>query len=495
MGANETPISVPLTISRKGPDTLQQQISSQLRQMIVDRQLPPGTRLSSIREFARQLDVSVNTVRFAYQELISEGIVTTAAAAGTFVASPLPQAQALAAASVPAEPAAKRHFHRFPPVFRGSGAIIDRARQREGVIDFWAGRTDPRRFPVREWRRLVNLHLQHSAGNLTDYGDPAGFAPLRQAISDHLARARGFRPTPEQVLITGGIQQALSVVAMLLLAPGSGVVTELPTYHGATAVFRGFGAHVIRVPVDNDGLVTDRLPNEPVALSYVTPSHQHPTGHIMSMERRARLLDWSARNGAYVIEDDYDSDFCFESGPLPALASLDTRGSVIYLGTFSKTMGAGLRLGYMVVPEELVDVATNVMAMVSFGRPWLDQAVMADYIASGSYALRLRQLRTTSGARLDDLREALRHYFGDAAITGLGDGMHVIWHLPPEMPSSTAMCQAALPHGVRVYSPKAGGADVTGFEAENERMLIFGYASLTSEEIWTGLARLASVRF
>ncbi len=491
----DIPVQIPLTLIRQSPQPLQDQICMQLRVLVRDGRLRPGTRLTSIRELSAQLGVSFNTVKFAYQQLISEGYLTTSKAKGTFVAKALPD-QPHPTFRPPPEPERKieRHAVRFPPRFQGHGMIMVRNRPKPEAIDFWAGRTDPRMFPVKDWRHLTNVRLQDGDANLTDYGDAAGLLALRRAVADHLARARSFQPDPFQVVITAGIQEALSVAARLFLAQGSRAATEGPCYKGASYAFQGFGADIARVPVDEDGIRVDLLPRTDVSLVYVTPSHQYPLGHILSMKRREALLAWSSESGAYILEDDYDSDFRFEDSPLPALASLDRTGSVIYLGTFSKVMGAGLRLGYMVLPPELVDLAATVKSLFSFSHPWLVQAVMADFIDTGEYAKRLRQMRHDRMTRRDCLREALRHYFGDVTLAGLSGGMHVVWHLPEQFPSSSALQAAAAKLGVHVYSPDAGGADMTGNEALNERLLFFGYASLSRDEIWEGIRRLAEAR-
>ncbi|MDD3449612.1 MAG: PLP-dependent aminotransferase family protein [Gammaproteobacteria bacterium] len=491
MNELEIPVQIPLNISKRSADSLQRQICAQLRELISAGHLRPGTRLTSIREMAVQLGVSFNTVKLAYQQLISEGHLVTSEAKGTFVAPVSPEQRVFLGSPPTTAPSPERHAARFPPPFRGRSQINPRRKADPGAIDFWAGRTDPRSFPIREWRHLINAQLQHAGANLTDYGDAAGLDALRSAIAGHLARARGFRPDPRQVVVTAGIQEALSISARLFLEPSSTAVTEAPCYKGASYVFESFGARIVRVGIDEEGIRVDRLPAQRAAIVYVTPSHQYPLGHIMSMERRHALLEWAATSGAYVLEDDYDCDFRFENSPLPALAALDKRGSVIYLGTFSKAMGVGLRLGYMVLPHELVEPATTVKALFSYCQPWLVQAAMAEFIASGDYARRLRQVRHDQKVRRDCLRDALQRNFGDVKLKGLRGGMHVVWHLPPEFPPASEVQRAAAEHRVNVYNPEAGGADVTECRTLNERLLVFGYASLSSVEIMEGISRLA----
>ena len=493
MSEIKVPVQLPLSVSSNRSETLQDQICTQLRERVTDGRLKLGTKLTSIRELAAQLDISLNTVKLAYRQLVSEGYLETFGAKGTFITHMLPEEGLFSQRPAKIEATVKRHPDRFPPAFRNPGRIITREPSSDKVIDFWAGRTDPRSFPIREWRNLTNFHLQQSRANLTDYVEAAGLAKLRHAIADHLARARSFRPEPEQIIITAGIQETLNIAARLFLKRGAMAVVETPCYKGASYVFQSLGAEISRVEVDEDGLRVDQIPEGPAALAFVTPSHQYPTGNLMSMERRDALLDWASQSGAYILEDDYDSDFRFEHSPLPALTAIDKSGCVIYLGTFSKAMGAGLRLGYMVLPPELVDIATSVKMLFSYSHPWLVQAVMADFINSGDYAKQLRQVRQDRMHRRDFLHETLQHHFGEVTLRGLTDGMHVVWHLPPELPSSSALQQAVRPLGVRIYTPESGGADITGCENLNECLLVFGYASLSNETIWEGIRRLASV--
>lgn len=492
MNDSDAPVQLPLTISRSPEESLQQQVVRQIRRSIIDGRLPLGTRLTSIRELAAQLGLSLNTVKLAYQQLQSEGFIETSEARGTYVAHVLPDESVPPLVfDTPSHPV--RHASLHPPAFVPEGRVNRRPPPDARVIDFWPGRTDPRQFPGQQWRQLLLNRLRTTAGNMTDYCDAAGLDDLREAIAAHLGRARGLKCEPQRVIVTSGVQEALCICAKLLIAPGAAAVTEAPCYMGASHALTGFGAHIIRVRVDAHGLVTSELPEAPAALVYLTPSHQFPLGRTLTLERRFQLLDWAARTGAYIVEDDYDGDFRFESSPLPALAALDGQGAVIYLGTFSKVMGAGLRLGYMVVPHELAAAAADVKSLFSVSHEWLSQAVMADFMMSGDYVKRLRHMRHDRRERREALFHALQHHFGDVKLRGLSGGMHLVWHVPKGFPSAREIETRAAGRGLRVYTPQAAGADTAGCDELNASALVFGYASLTPAEIWRGIETLAGV--
>lgn len=487
----QTPLQMPLIVSRVSPVSLQDQIYSQIKQNITTQCLQRGVRLPSIRELSQQLHVSLNTVKLAYEQLLSEGYLVTSRGRGTFVTRSLPDDCLFSGENSVNGMDSERHASRFPPQFIGCSQTVSREMRFPPSIDFWVGRPDPDSFPLKIWQQLMVKNLQHAQTNLTDYGNPAGLEKLRQAIVDHLAQARGFRPDPCQVIVTAGIQEALNLASRLFISPGGTVATESPCYKGASYVFESYGARIIPTPVDEEGICVDSLPAERTGLLYITPSHQYPLGYILSMERRHKLLDWAAESGAYILEDDYDSDFRFERSPLPALRALDKRGSVIYLGTFSKSMGAGLRLGYMIVPKELIKPTITAKALFDNGNAWPVQATMADYMLSGGFTQHLRMIRQRCQLRRDHLLQELKRRFGDVKVSGLSSGMHIVWHLPASLPDAETIQRLAAEHDVGVYCPEGGAASVEGFPELNKRLLLFGYSSLSTTEITEGVARLS----
>jgi GntR family transcriptional regulator/MocR family aminotransferase len=239
-------------------------------------------------------------------------------------------------------------------------------------------------------------------------------------------------------------------------------------------------------------LCVDDLPEEGAALLYVTPSHQYPMGFTLSLERRLRLLDWAWRTGTYVVEDDYDSDFRYRGSPIAALMGLDSHGCVIYMGTFSKSIGAGLRLGYLVVPKHLAGPARTVKALLDNGHPWLEQAVMAEFLAGGGYDNHLRRIRQSYAERRDCLTDCLKRHFGEVTVSGSECGMHIAWHLAEDLPRAAELQAMAAEQGVGIYTLQSGAACDFGGCAYSERAIMLGFSSLNERQIRSGVERIAA---
>lgn len=483
-------MELPVSLDPSGRQSLQRQLFDQLRGLILSAGLRPGTPVPPSRLLARQLGVSRNTVVLAYERLSAEGYLQARSALGTFVSHDLPDSSLRVDAGRAADgAAARRQLPRSSLAFQGRAQAVVSPGNLE--FDFWLGRLDPTLFPLAAWRRLVNQVLERVDSGFTEYRDPAGLPELRTAIADHLRPARGMKVEADQIVVVAGAQEGLNLIARLLLREGTRVVTENPSYQGAAYLFESYRAEVIPVPVDEDGLCVDALPPAGAAFVHLTPSHQYPMGFTLSRERRLKLLDWALRTGAYVVEDDYDSDFRYRGSPLMALMGLDQAESVIYLGTFSKSVGAGLRVGYLVLPRPLVEPARTVKALLDNGHPWLDQAVMAEFIASGAYDTHLRKIRRTYLARRDCLIDSLRNHFGDVALSGTDSGMHLAWHLPAHFPSAPELQGLAAERGVGVYSLRSGAAHDFGGCAYSESTLFFGYSCLDETRIRAGIGRVA----
>lgn len=484
-------LQLPLKLDASAVASLQSQLFEQIRDLILRGRLRPGTPMMATRALSRQLAVSRNTVLLAYDRLIAEGYLQSRPAVGTFVSVNLPEDCLRLNDPVRRGEGHGRQADRHPVAFCGRAQMVVNPKRHKLAIDFWVGRPDSRSFPLKAWRRRILRSLAACGPELTEYGAPAGLYELRCAIAEHLGPARGITATPEQVIIVAGCQQALNIVARLFVRPATPVVVESPGYQGAAYLFESYGARLVPVRVGGEGLDVAALPAEPVGLAYVTPSHQYPLGVTLALEGRLRLLEWAWRVGAYVVEDDYDSDFRYQGSPLTALKGLDTHGSVIYLGTFSKSIGAGLRLGYMVVPRELVEPATAVKALLDNGNPWLEQAVLADFIMDGGYANHLRRIRQTYLARRDCLVESLRRHFGDIELTGLEGGMHLVWRLPADCLPAAELQALAQRRGVGIYSLPSGAAFECAPSDYTDRTIMLGYSSLSERQIREGIARIA----
>jgi GntR family transcriptional regulator/MocR family aminotransferase len=352
------------------------------------------------------------------------------------------------------------------------------------------GQPDPALFPVAEWHRLIVNRIARAGPALVRYGDPGGLKELRKAIADHLRLTRGIRCEADQVVIVGGCQEGLNLVARLLVHPGTKSVVENPCYEGAALVLASHGSELVAARVDDEGLCVDGLPAQ-AALAYVTPSHQFPMGPTLSFPRRLALLDWAAKTGAYIVEDDYDSDFRYEQSPLLALYALDRVGATIYLGTFSKSIGAGLRLGYVVFPAPLAEAAIGAKALLDNGHPWLEQAAVAEFLSSGGFERHLHRTRRRYLARRDCLLQELRRHFGQCEVDGIEGGMHAVWHLPEGVASAESLRRRLAEGGVGVYSLAAAPVHMLEPVPSSDSVLLLGYPCLSEERIRDAVERIA----
>jgi GntR family transcriptional regulator/MocR family aminotransferase len=474
---------------------LQSQIAEQIRQLVAKGILSPESRVPSTRALADQLGVSRNTVALAYDLLIGEGLLDVESSAGTRVSPKLP------AAFFRAEPSPSGAtdgeacpYARRPLAFRGRAPRLDQSDSPALAYDFRLGQPDPSFFPLSIWRRLIVERVARASSALVRYGDPAGYLPLRAAIAEHLRVARGIRCEASHVVIVAGCQEGLNLVARLLVTSGVDTVVENPCYEGASLVLSSYGGNLIAIPVDDEGISVDRLPHA-AALAYVTPSHQFPLGPTLSLTRRFALLDWSRKTGAYLVEDDYDSDFRYEGSPLLALSALDAQGATIYLGTFSKSIGPGLRLGYAVFPQSLIEQAIAAKGLLDNGHPWLEQAAAAEFLASGGFERHLQRIRRRYLMRRDCLLHELGRHFGPCRVDGAEGGMHVAWHLPAGAPSARAMQLRLRAEGVGIYTLPDGPAQVLEPVDGEDRVVLLGYPCLTEDRIRYAVERMARAAF
>lgn len=488
-------VQLSIILRESDKSTLQTQIFDQIRTMILNGQLRGDDPLPTTRELSAQLGVSRNTAVLAYERLISEGYICTKPYVGTFVSPDLPDTAFLSSASGSAASATPQPLAESPGIVDEGPQLrthrLADPNRRRLAADFWVGRPDARTFPLKAWSQHIKALLKSASSKLTTYSDPAGLLELRQAVAKHLAPARGVVCDPDQVIIVGGCQDGFNLVGRLLVKPGSTAVVESPCYQGAAFVLESLGAKLHPVPIDREGLDVTQLPHVKGAVAYVTPSHQYPIGVTMSLQRRIELLSWATQYDAYIMEDDYDSDFRFVGSPLTALKGLDRNERVIYLGTFSKCMGPGLRLGYVVVPRRLVESFRRMKMLMNNGQSWLEQAAMADFMASGEFGRHLRRIRQLYRERRDALLAALHKHFGECEIYGEQAGMHLVWKLPEGFPSAAEVEEKGLAAGVGVISLATGSALRFDKNDGGDRLLMLGFVALSEKEIEDGIARLA----
>ena len=417
---------VALTLQRASPVPLHRQIYEQWRAGILTGRFRRGERVPSTRELAATLAVSRSTVTESYEQLIAEGYLDAAHGSGTFVCHELP------------DDALRPGRARIPikdeePVIllsRYGAGLRDDFLYPEtppGFIRFTHWRPDLERFPFALWRKLVMRHLRAATHELFDYAEQsAGYQPLRREIAAYVARSRAVRCTPEQVVIVNGSQQGLDLCVRLLLESGDEVACENPGYQGAHRIFQAYGARLRPARIDGDGIVIGDLGGK-ARLVYVTPSHQFPTGVSMSLARRLELIEWARGQGAAIIEDDYDSEYRYSGAPLPSLQGLAHGVPVIYIGTFSKVMFPGLRIGYVIAPPRFVAALKRAKWLADRQTSVLDQAALTDFIREGHLERHIRRMRRLYGRRREVLVEALARHFGDKAkVRGDAAGMHLL---------------------------------------------------------------------
>ncbi len=485
-------MQLPIHLASSGGRSLQEQLFDQFVAQLAEGLLRPGMRMPATRQLAIDLGVSRNTVVLTYERLVAEGFIEMRPPLGAFVT-----ARGVPGIAI-APPPARDEAVAAPPVapraalrFRGRMHALRSAYADEVELDFWVGRPDPRLFPVHAWRKLVETSLaqmQHGDGS---YGEPAGLRKLRAAVAAHVGAARGIVCSADDVIVTNGIQEGINIVARLLLVPGDAVGMECPGYAGAANVFASHGARLVPLEVDDEGAQPADLPSGCSAV-YLTPAHQYPSGAALSAQRRRAWLRWAREHGGFLVEDDYDSDFYFDSAPMPALKAEDRDDSVIYLGTFSKSLAAGMRLGYLIAPRALRDAAVTIKGLLTNGSPWLLQASLAAFIDSGEFAHHLRRLRKHYAARRDALASALARHFGGAPPRGMHAGMHLVWQAPAALPDAAAIEPLARAAGVGVYSLRNGNAWLHGPPERWARALLLGYAALDEHEIASAIGRLAA---
>jgi len=472
---------------------LYRQIYAHLRREILSGRLEAGMKLPSTRALASELGVSRRTVLIAYDQLIAEGYVVGETGSGTRVAE-------LPALEPELEPTTGKVGGRAPAQLSVYGEQIAETSPLPPPTwtlqdyalryDFNYGIPALEPFPRDVWRRLFANCVNRASRLGFAYGAPEGIPALRTAIARYLQSARAVECDASRVLVVGGSQQALDLTARVLLNPGDAVVIEEPHYQSAREVFDTLGARLIPVPVDEQGLDVSRLPQRPGAarLVYVTPSHQFPSGATMPLARRIALLEWAERVGAYVLEDDYDSEFRYGDRPVPAVQGLDRAERVAYMGTFSKVLFPALRLGYLVLPPVLVKPFAAAKWLADRHTSTIEQEVVAEFIDAGHFDRHLRRARAQAERRQRALIDALEEHFGDRVeVSGSSAGLHkLVWF--DDIPSSRldGLIERAAETGVGVYSvapyfirpPRRSG-------------LMMGYASMPERDIRAGIELLA----
>ena len=476
-----------IAVDRHGEKPLHRQIYDAFRAMILDRRLQPGQQIPSTRALAEELGISRIPVLGAYAQLIAEGYIETRSGAGTFVTTSL--SDQFPGARPAFESTADDH---------GSSAIsrtaallpVERTPWFPGAGAFSVGQIAYDHFPFRVWSDLVTRHARKVWASALNYCDPLGSEEFREVIATYLRTARAVRCEASQIMIVNGSQHALDLSARVLLDPGSPVWIEEPGYEFLRHALTLSGCRLVPVPVDGEGLDVSagiRLcPDARVAC--VTPSHQYPLGATMSVARRMQLLEWAHRSGGWIVEDDYDSEYRYESMPVASMQGLDPGARVIYIGTFSKTLFPSLRLGYMVLPPALLSRFLAVRQANDMCPSHLYQAALTDFINGGHFSRHIRKTRQLYAERRNALTQSLHKEFGsDIEILGAEAGMHLVITLPPGLSDKKISVRAAQ-EGLWLWPLSAA------YVGTNARQgFILGFGGTKAEEMTHQVRRLKKV--
>ena len=470
-----------------GVGSLYMQVYRAVRAAIHNGTLAPGTKLLSTRALAKDLRVSRNVVLLAYAQLLAEGYVQGHSGSGSYVlgdpdpcARPVAARPRVAPAPRTLTPYARalqteRRFKMPPSVSRP-----------QLQYDFRYGNVEMSPIARREWGKMAARHERRKATRALSYADPQGDPALRATLSSYLRLARGLDCAPEQIVITHGTQEALDLTMRTLVTPRAAVVLEHPHYLPARLLAAAHGARIVCVPTDRQGMQTSRLPQRQCRLAYVTPSHQFPLGGVLPATRRAQLLAWAQRSDAMIFEDDYDSEFRFDAKPVPALYALDSAGRTLYGGTFSKVLSPGLRLGYVVLPEDLVDIYVRVKMFATGGCALTLQQTLAEFIDTGHFQRHVLRMRRVYAERRQRLLESVHHHLATAEVVGEQAGLQMAVWLSLPASAGRRVVDVAADAGVGVDT-----VNPCYVERPAKLGLLLSYASIDVQSIDMGMRQLA----
>jgi len=484
MAKKTTPYELALP-HRKTEIPAYQWLYEAVRSEILDGCLRPGKRLPATRDLANQYGLARGTIVNAFEQLKSEGYVEGSVGSGTYVSRILPEELLRVVSGASAKPTMRRKrgltissYGRRATLFAGYENRTTRA--------FRCNLPALELFPAEIWTQITSRCLRRISTRLLMGCDPLGYFPLREALSDYLSTSRGVKCVPEQVTIVSGVQEGLDLVARLFLNPGDRVCMESPGYPGAALVFQACGAKISAARLDDEGIRIRDLPTRGVRLIYVTPAHQFPLGTTMSLARRLQLLESARKSGALIFEDDYDSEFRYSGRPIPALQGLDGNGLVLYAGSFSKVLFPSLRLGYLVIPSDLLDRFEAIKSLTSRHAPLLEQVVLTDFISAGHFGRHLRRMREVYAERLSVLlEEACLKLAGLLEISGVEAGLQTAGWLRRGIDDESAAAAAAK-----------RDVEVTPLSRYSLRTvarhgLHLGFAAVDTKEIRRGVRELA----
>ena len=473
-----------LHLSGQGP--LYRQLYNACKQSILNGNLKPEERIPSSRELSEQLNCSRNTVVNAYEQLICEGYLESRKGEGTFIcdlamsnSKPTNSIQTNNLNTLKLTPQAC-HLHKQASYY------LDRFRQ-EPKYDFKYGNVRLDQKSLKQWQRILKKHANTFTQN---YDQIQGDLTLRHAIANHLRISRGVHCDPNQIFITSGSQQALNMIARIFLSPDDIVITEDPCYLGSTLAFESANARIHRIAVDSEGLDIDKYKAETPKLLYLTPSHQYPTGVVMSARRRLKVIDWAHSNNVIIIEDDYDSEFRYEGQPVASIHNMDNYGQTLYVGTFSKSLYPALRIGYIVAPPRLCEYIAAWKWNEDRHCSSYVQPVLAEFIRQGYFARHIKRMRNSYAEKRLQLKHSLNEYLGNQQTQSSAPaGLHVLtWLHNSSYKDIDNLLNNALENNLGIYP-----VNYLYKNPPNEIGLVMGFTSLTLAQIEQGIRILSTL--
>ena len=460
-----------LNLQKEIGSSLIKQIYGQVRSMILNGELKADERLSSTREMARNLNVSRNTVITAYEMLIAEGYIKSVPGSGIYISQ-------------------GAEFVKPPErIIDYSVTAFSAKELSEDIIGFHSGTPALDLFPRNKWSRIAGQVIKEAPDSAFGYDYPQGRPELRNTLAAYLKKTRGINCRPEQIIVTTGAKQGLSLVAKLLLQPGSEALIEDPSNENVKKIFSFHTDRITPIEADSEGIRTELFPQgRSPALVFVTPSHQFPLGGVLSIQRRLELIRYAGKTGCYIVEDDYDSEFRYKGLPVSSLQELDNE-RVIYIGTFSKTLFPSVRLGYIVLPEPLVEQCRELKRLGDHHTNSLNQLTLMRFIENGELERHITRMKKIYRKRRDRLIECINEYFPDKVrIMGETAGMHIVAEFS-DMEFSPELMKSIEGAGLKIF-PVEEHAVIKG---KHRNQIILGYAHLNNTDIRKGILRLKEV--
>lgn len=482
-------VQLPISIDPEKETSLQNQIVDGISELILEGRIAPNTRLPASRALSIHLGVSRNTIKIAYQNLISQGLLVGHGTKGTFVCSALPSSLIMANR----EKGQVDYGRQALDGMQSSSSTDPNRLAAIGEIRFDIGSIDPTLAPERTWRRLFIEHLPQKTRNLR-ITEPAGLLSLRESIATTICPLRGMDVSPENIAIVSSEYRALDIVIRSILSAGDRVAVEDPCDAGLLFFLKSQGVEIVPIPVDEDGMVVARIWNDAPKVVFITPPHQRPTGAALRTDRREAILAWAEETGGIVVERDSFGEFSYEETSKPALYAAGAKDHMIYINSFVSWMGDSMQMGYIVAPDNFMQKILAVKYYLCPNPGWLNQRVAADFISSERFFGHLRRVRMQLKTRRDAMLDGLQRANSSLRISGHPAGSHLVLHLPDNMSDARSLQTKAKKVSVVIptlYDDFQSFSKKSDFDPD--RTLLLGFAALSEEMARTGISRLLKV--